>query len=388
MTKCRLCDGAIDGDGSVVLDVPAGTQLFSDDPATAEALKTRISIVECPSCSLIQLVGEPIVYENTSSSSSCVSLQLTEHRLAQLRELLQMRSAPEGSGRLLEIGCGDGHLLEQIKGLFEHSVGIEPTQRNAKSASSRGLDIHQMLMGRDATVPGGPFDYFCSFHVLEHVTDVCSVLQGIANALTSDAVGVVEVPSTEAAFEQKRFGDFMPDHLNYYTADTLRTALEWNGFAVDRIYRDWGGEHLVAYVRRRTGISSLSYIVDRQKQLDEFVATVNRRQLPFAIWGVSHHVLPYISALADIRDLVAVDGSPSKIGRYIPSTRISVRPTTALRDISHGYVAVTAPRFKNEIVADLTSRFDSVVEDVELSACLGFSVFECRPGVVRTISDE
>jgi hypothetical protein len=197
--------------------------------------------------------------------------------------------------------------------------------------------------------------------------------------LTSDAAGVVEVPSTEAAFEQKRFGDFMPDHLNYFTSETLRSALEWNGFAIDRIYRDWGGEHLVAYVRRRTASSNLSYISDRQQQLDEFVATVNQRRLPFAIWGVSHHVLPYIAELAEIHDLVAVDGSPSKIGKFIPSTRIPVRPTTALQDIAHGYVAVTAPRFKDEIVADLSRRFAKVVEDHELSARLGFSVFECRP---------
>jgi len=379
MTKCRLCESAIDDHDSVVLDVPAGTQLFSEDAATAEALKTRIAIVECPSCSLIQLVGEPIVYDHASSSSSCVSGQLTEHRLEQLGDLFKMTNASEGSGRLLEIGCGDGHLLEQVKGLFAHSVGVEPAQQNARSASARGLDVHEMLMDKDTTVPGGPFDYFCSFHVLEHVTKVCAVLQGIANTLTADAVGVVEVPSTEAAFEQKRFGDFMPDHLNYFTSETLRSALEWNGFAVERMYRDWGGEHLVAYVRRRTGSSNLSYIVDRQQQLHEFVATVNQRRLPFAIWGVSHHILPYISALAEIRDLLAVDASPSKIGKYIPSTRISVRPTTALQDMPHGYVAVTAPRFKDEIVADLSKRFATVIEDAELSTHLGFSVFECRP---------
>jgi len=132
-------------------------------------------------------------------------------------------------------------------------------------------------------------------------------------------------------------------------------------------------------VRRRTGSSNLSYIVDRQQQLNEFVATVNQRRLPFATSRVSHHILPYISSLAEIRDLLAVDASPSKIGKYIPSTRISVRPTTALQDMPHGYVAVTAPRFKDEIVADLSKRFATVIEDAELSTHLGFSVFECRP---------
>jgi len=378
MMNCRLCDGTIGDKGAIKLNVPAGTQLFSDDAATALALQTRISIVECPSCSLIQLAGEPVAYEHVSSSSSFVSGQLTEHRLAQLRELIKMRNATEGSGRLLEIGCGDGHLLAQAQGLFEHSVGVEPTRRNAQAAAERGLDIHQMLMGRDAMVPGGPFQYFCSFHVLEHVTQVCSVLQGIAKALAADGVGIVEVPCTEAAIEHKRFGDFMPDHLNYFTEGTLRTALEWNGLAVDRIYRDWGGEHLVAYVRKRPMASRLAYIADRQQQLDELVVTVNQRKLPFAVWGVSHHLLPYIPTLAGIHELLAVDGSPSKIGRYIPSTRVPVRATAALADMRRGYVAVTAPRFRDEILLELSRMFGSVTQDAQLSTCLGFDVFECR----------
>src|ERR1035441_2629789 len=111
MMNCRLCGGTIGNIGAIELDVPAGTQLFSDYVATAQSLETQISIIECPSCSLIQLAGSPVAYEHVSSSSSFVSKVLTEHRLDQLRRLLHMRNAAEGSGSMLEIGCGDGHLL-------------------------------------------------------------------------------------------------------------------------------------------------------------------------------------------------------------------------------------------------------------------------------------
>lgn len=375
---CRLCAKTTSIDDAVILDTPAGTQLFSDDEKTALALKTRISIVECPSCSLIQLVGDPVVYDHVSSSSSFVSGQLTEHRLSQLRELFKMRQGTEGSGRMLEIGCGDGHLLETAKGLFEHVVGVEPTQLNANAAASKGLDVHQMLMSQDAIVPGGPFDYFCSFHVMEHVTQISSVLQGIFNGLTADAVGVVEVPATEAAIENERFGDFMPDHLNYYTMSSLRMALEWNGFIVENIYRDWEGEHLVAYVRKRTGKTSLAFIPERQRKLSELVEIVNERRLPFVIWGASHHVLPYMPVLEKIQLLSVVDGSSSKVEKYIPSTGVRVRPISTLRDMSHAYVAVAAPRFQNEIVPALSQMFASVKEVPDLSDRLGFKIFECR----------
>ena len=375
---CRLCSRDTSLDHAVILDTPAGTQLFSDDAKTALGLRTSISIVECPSCSLIQLVGDPVVYDHVSSSSSFVSEQLTEHRIKQLRELFKMRQASEGSGSMLEIGCGDGHLLETAKGLFGHVVGIEPTQRNANTAASRGVDVYQMLMAEDTVVPGGPFNYFCSFHVLEHVTQISSVLQGIFRGLTSDAVGVIEVPATEAAIENKRYGDFMPDHLNYYTMSSLRTALETNGFVVEKIYRDWGGEHLVAYVRKRATKSSVAFISERQKNIQILVDIVNTRGLPFVVWGASHHVLPYMPILEKIHTLLVIDGSSSKVDKFIPSTGVCVSPLSALHGLTHSYVAVAAPRFQNEIVPSLSQMFTSVSEVQELSDRLGFKVFECR----------
>lgn len=375
---CRLCNNIIDDRLAITLDVPAGTQLFSEDASTAEALKTQIAIVECPCCSLIQLIGEPVAYDHVASSSSFLSSQLTDHRLDQLQELFKLRSSASEPSRLLEIGCGDGHLLEQVKGMFDHVVGIEPTKCNAQAAVDRGLDIHQILMGREVVVPGGPFQYFCSFHVLEHVPQIRSVLEGLAKALDADAVGIIEVPSTEAAIENRRFGDFMPDHLNYFTESTLRAALEWSGFTIIRLFRDWGGEHLVAYVSKRSNLSKLAYIVDRKDQLNTLITNVENRRLPFVLWGVSHHLMPYIPALARIEGIIAVDGSPSKIGKFIPSTRIPVMPVSELLKVSHVYVAITAPRFKDEILEELSRLYYSIVEDTQLSGCFGFNVYECR----------
>lgn len=380
MMTCRLCGHTGNLHAAIELDTPAGTQLFSDDEKTSKALKTRITIVECPKCSLIQLTGDPVVYDHVSSSSSFVSKQLTEHRLAQLRKLFEMREASEGTGRMLEIGCGDGHLLETTNGLFEHQVGIEPTQHNVETAIVKKLDVHQMLMAQETVIPGQPFDYFCSFHVLEHVTDIGSFLQGVFNNLAVDAVGVIEVPATEAAIEHRRFGDFMPDHLNYFTTNSLRMALEWNGFIVEQIYRDWEGEHLVAYVRKRNGNSqsSLSFIPERQRNLQELVNIVNEREVPFVVWGASHHILPYLTILEGIRNLLVIDGSPSKINKFIPSTTLRVKPVSYLNNISHGYIAVAAPRFQNEIISEVSPRFASVNDDRELSDLLGFRILECQ----------
>ena len=73
-----------------------------------------------------------------------------------------------------------------------------------------------------------------------------------------------------------------------------------------------------------------------------------------------------------------IDGSSSKVDKYIPSTGVRVSPISKLRDLTHTYVAVAAPRFQNEIVPALSQMFASVNEVSDLSERLGFKIFECR----------
>jgi hypothetical protein len=60
--------------------------------------------------------------------------------------------------------------------------------------------------------------------VLEYILDVIGFLLAIRESLKPGATGLVQVPSLEQ--EGARFYDFFPDHLNYFSARTLRLALE------------------------------------------------------------------------------------------------------------------------------------------------------------------
>lgn len=377
--KCRLCRVSLRESSALKLNVPAGTQLFSYDLDTSLSLVYGIEIIQCHKCSLIQLTGKPVIYEHVSSSSSHVSANLTQHRLDQINRLVAFRPELQKTGSLLEIGCGDGHLLHKLKDMFPTAVGIEPAGCNANVAVNRGLKVFQLMVDESTQVEHSPFDYFCSFHVLEHVTDIGSFLKGVHNNLAHDAVGVFEVPATEAAFEHKRYGDFMPDHLNYFTEKTLNMALEWNGFRVLSLYRDWNNEHLVAYVKRSTHINLVNELVfDRQQKLSTFVAAIEQTSLPFVLYGISHHLMPYMPILSNLKTILAVDDSESKISRYVPSTSIKVQSSRTIRSMTTCILAITSPRFENEILSSVQKMFNRVHQNDMLSNLLGFPVFYCH----------
>jgi SAM-dependent methyltransferase len=376
MLKCHLCERVLSGNYDAELEVPSGTQLFSDSASKSKSLLGKISITNCSSCGLIQLTNDALLYEEVSSSASFSSEDLTAHRLEQLKKLTSFGSLP-AKGSLLEVGCGDGHLMKFSESMFSKNVGIEPTTHNAKAAQNDGLEVYQEFMDADTTVKGAPFDYFCSFHVMEHVKDLKGFLQGISSNLSDGAVGIIEVPATEAALENSRFGDFMPDHLNYFTEATMRLAIEINGFDIIEIYRDWNNEHLVAYVSKRESRKILDFIPRRQSSINSLVDALNDSNEKIVIWGASHHSMPYMPRLSKINNLIIVDGASSKCGRYVPGTDQKVSPPSVLSEHEMILVAITAPRFKPQILAELNAIYSSLVVHQTYSELLGFEVFTC-----------
>lgn len=376
MSNCHLCGGVLSGKNDAELEVPSGTQLFSDSPQKSMSLLGKISITECSSCGLIQLTNDALLYDEVSSSASFSSQDLTDHRLEQLKKLTSLAPLPE-KGSLLEVGCGDGHLMKFSAPMFSANVGIEPTTHNATAAQDSGLDVYQDFMGQATVVKGAPFDYFCSFHVMEHVKDLKGFLQGIKNNLRSGAVGIIEVPATEAAIENSRFGDFMPDHLNYFTETTMRLAIEINGFDVIEIYRDWNDEHLVAYVANRQSANALDFIPRRQTSINRFIDALNGSDEKLVVWGASHHAMPYMPSLSEISNVTIVDGASSKCGRFVPGTDLKVSPPSILTNNESVLVAVTAPRFRVQILDELKTFFSSLVIHDHYTELLGFEVYSC-----------
>lgn len=77
------------------------------------------------------------------------------------------------SGNLLDMGCGEGALLDRLRDRFSGSwrlTGFEVSQVRADFARQRG---HEVVVAADGEVPleTGAFDVVVSSHVIEHVPD-------------------------------------------------------------------------------------------------------------------------------------------------------------------------------------------------------------------------
>jgi SAM-dependent methyltransferase len=226
-TRCNLCDA---DDYARLLDA-AGRSGSSEE---------TFQIVRCKNCGLVYLNPRPEeeailgFYPEDYHRRSFSLEELDAQRLFGLpwRDAIQRKYAPllrlKSSGRVLDVGCGDGFLLKYLQEEGWDVMGTEP----GNSACAReilGLDVFQGPLDA-ADFSAGSFDVITLSHVLEHLHDPVATLQRVRHLLRDGGLVHIEVPNFDCLearlFDAAWIGIAAPLHLYHFTPNTLRATAE------------------------------------------------------------------------------------------------------------------------------------------------------------------
>jgi 2-polyprenyl-3-methyl-5-hydroxy-6-metoxy-1,4-benzoquinol methylase len=132
------------------------------------------------------------------------------------------------SGKLLDVGCGNGNFLRHAQARGWRAVGVEPDLEAAKIAESHGCSVFRTAI--EDFSPGTAYDAVTIWHVLEHLDDARSLLSRLAAALAPDGMIVIATPNPESLvsriFRSYWYGLDPPRHLHIPTRRGLRIMLK------------------------------------------------------------------------------------------------------------------------------------------------------------------
>ena len=157
-------------------------------------------------------------------------------RRRQARLLLCDLSRPGRTGRLLDVGCGNGRLLAAMRWAGWLVEGVEPDERAAAHARSLGLTVHSGTL-EDAGFPASSFDAITMTHVLEHLPDPVEALQRCRELLRPGGRLWLATPNLASPGHRRYGAGWLgldpPRHLVLMTPSSLRWSLESAGFEVE-----------------------------------------------------------------------------------------------------------------------------------------------------------
>ena len=149
-------------------------------------------------------------------------------------------------GRVLDVGAGDGSLLDALAARGRESLGLEPrpTRPDVIDADIADLD--------------GDWAATVFWHSLEHLRTPGRALDAAAARLAPGGVLVVAVPNGES-LQARAFGDRwlaldLPRHLVHLPASTLLEGLRARGFSVERVSHWRGGQVAFGWLHGLVGL--------------------------------------------------------------------------------------------------------------------------------------
>jgi 2-polyprenyl-3-methyl-5-hydroxy-6-metoxy-1,4-benzoquinol methylase len=144
----------------------------------------------------------------------------------------------EGRGRVLDVGCGDGSLLQSYADAGYEAVGVDPSETAVEAVRRRGIEAHHGTLDDHPWEPGS-FQAITFQHALEHIPDPMGSLREASNLLAPSGVLIVAVPNW-ACWQRRLFGSRwshleLPRHQQHFSPKGLRRAAELVGLQPEKV---------------------------------------------------------------------------------------------------------------------------------------------------------
>ena len=257
---------------------------------------------------------------------------------------------PDRQARVIDLGCANGGLLGELKAAgFSNLVGVDPSP--ACVANTKAGHGVAAFVGSIRQLPAdlGRFDLVLLSHVLEHVADLASAVDGLAALLNDRGLLYLEVPdaSRYREFLNAPFQDFNTEHINHFALHSLRNLFERRGFILEssgqkEIESSAGCPYPAVYgffrkdaaVSRadlahngfqidhafRTGL--INYIeASRRKiaQIEKRLAPFRNNREPLIVWGTGQLTMKLLAetSLAAAHIVAFVDSNPINQGKKL-----------------------------------------------------------------------
>ncbi len=386
---CRNCHSE-----ALVEFIDLGSAPISNAYLTEETLRlpeqwVPLKVLVCTECWLAQtedhLTSGQIFTSDYAyfSSTSSSWLEHAKRFVADVTDRFDLNQ----SSMVIEVAANDGYLLRFVRDRGIPCLGIEPTASTASAGRALGLTMLEEFVGLASGTAiarqFGAADLVIGNNVLAHVPDVADFVGGLRALLKTDGVLSVEFPRLTSLVAGGQFDTIYHEHYSYLSLHSVESMFTREGltvFDVEEIPTHGGSLRLFAQ-RSDTGVHS------RESSVDEFVSyeraqgvtsvdyysrlqghaerikddllrflldckAAGKTVAGYGAAAKGNTLLNFAGVRPDLLPFV-VDRSDSKVGRFLPGSRIPILAEEALRAEQPDFVLILPWNIATEVTQQL-----------------------------------
>lgn len=193
-------------------------------------------IVRCTQCGLVRQLNPPHApYEDAVDDEYLAEEPGIRSTFRTLLERIDRHRAPPG--RLLDIGCGPGFLLDEARTRGWTVAGVELSRWGVEQSRARGLDVYAGTL-EDVDLGDQFFDVIVVADVIEHVFDPLSFLERIRSLLRPDGVVFIATPNVDSVIARvlrRWWWSVIPNHVLFFSRRSLERTVQSAGLKVSEV---------------------------------------------------------------------------------------------------------------------------------------------------------
>lgn len=391
--KCRHCKNVLN---YKLIDLgaqpPSNSYIALENLNNAE-IYLPLKVYVCDKCHLVQTADftqRETFFNSDYAYFSSTSKTWLAHAKSYVESIIKELDLNKDSF-VIEVASNDGYLLKNFVEKKIPCVGVEPTKSTASHSKSIGIntiiDFYNVDLAKSLKNNYGEADLIVCNNVYAHVPDINNFTEALEASLNDNGVVTIEFPHLLNLIELCQFDTIYHEHYSYLSVSTVSNILKTKGlriFKAEEIPTHGGSVRLYAckinanykihksvieIVNREeaVGLFDLHTFHNFQSRADkiklEFLSFLINLKLDKKVvcgYGAAakgNTLLNYAGVKSDLLPFVA-DAAISKIGKFMPGSRIPIKPPEDMIKLCPDYVIILPWNIASEVKSQFSSLLD------------------------------